>query len=509
MKTTKLTKYLVPAMLFSASALPTGSALAFECISCAKEWTQVANGATLREQQVELLKQGGVLASQLKTLGDQLATQKSILDVDNKQLKDMTDNSRDLVMKQYTETSTKTIDQLITTLQDATAIDFAWTNANAEFDRLYPGFSQIDMAKSNASDETKKYKTMSDNMRDTLKNALRTMGLEVSQFKTEQKTFDTIRSLMEEPASRMRAIQIGNLIAYEAATQMQKLRVQMMAQMQAQTAYMAGQQEDKDYQRVIRAKMFTKPTPVQSSSAKAPAETLAAGDGKTVYTPGATPSFSPAEFLKFDAKTGKVVGIDPAKFFKFDPTTGKLSSAVPGWTMSGDLYNGKISMNGPAGAYLIVDGPTMKVLGSSGILAGPNGISANGGFVADGLREKVTVTADGKTTSYNAAAERAKAYAATVAAVNKAKAEAANKPADNKPADNKPADNKPADSKPADNKVADNKVADNKPGGMVVDGDIFKTTDAKQATDNKPGGTVVDGDAYIASMQGVQTDKKN
>ncbi|MCL6467724.1 MAG: P-type conjugative transfer protein TrbJ, partial [Ralstonia sp.] len=118
-----------------------------------------------------------------------------------------------------------------------------------QFQNTYSGFTQ-------ATKFSTAYKNWSKTTMDSIKGSLAAANLQANQFSTEEGTLSALRSMSQSSGGQLQALQTGTQIAVEQASQLQKLRGLMMAQMQAQNAYMAGNQQDKDNRKAAEENFF-------------------------------------------------------------------------------------------------------------------------------------------------------------------------------------------------------------------------------------------------------------
>jgi P-type conjugative transfer protein TrbJ len=95
---------------------------------------------------------------------------------------------------------------------------------------------------------------------DSIKGAMLAANRQADEFESEEEVFAEFRNLSSSVDGQMEAISVGNQIAVEQAVQMQKLRQLMMAQMQAQNAYMASDQAREEETRQRMKEMLREPT---------------------------------------------------------------------------------------------------------------------------------------------------------------------------------------------------------------------------------------------------------
>lgn len=119
------------------------------------------------------------------------------------------------------------------------ALAFSLSNIGEQFKLKFPGFKTT-------TDFIGDYKKWSQTLRDTIKGTLEAANLQSQQFATEEGVINQLRSMSQSNTGRLQALQTGNQIAVETTAQLQKLRALAMAQMQAQNAYMAKQEQERD-----------------------------------------------------------------------------------------------------------------------------------------------------------------------------------------------------------------------------------------------------------------------
>lgn len=140
--------------------------------------------------------------------------------------------------------------QLASIVQRNQSIAYSSQNAADLFAQKYPGWS-ADTTKAN-------YKDWSQNTLDMIRGSLAAANLQSSQFADESSTLGALRTLSKSPQGRLQAIQVGNQIAVEQVAQTQKLRQLVMSQMQAQSAYMASQEQKDATRRASVEQIFPK-----------------------------------------------------------------------------------------------------------------------------------------------------------------------------------------------------------------------------------------------------------
>jgi P-type conjugative transfer protein TrbJ len=202
----------------------------------ATEPTQAANNVLLSAQK-------GI---QGKQLIEQAATAESTL----KMLTDATVQSQKIGDGQWTEISSN-LSKLAGTVKTGNSLAFFSSSSAEDFKRTFPGFNPKE-------NPQRRYAEWSKTSLDSIAGALAVIGMQAKDFDDEEKTTKSLKTLGQSSAGRMQALQVGNMIATEQVSQTQKLRGLMMAQAQAENAYMATQQQDKDNTRAAEERFFKK-----------------------------------------------------------------------------------------------------------------------------------------------------------------------------------------------------------------------------------------------------------
>lgn len=137
-------------------------------------------------------------------------------------------------------------------VQQGQAISFALSNVDAAFQQRYPGYRS-------PQNYQQAYRSWSEGSLDSIRGAMNAAGLQANNFATEAGFLDQLQMLAGSASGRLQALQVGNMIAVEQAKQMQRLRALQMAQMQAQSNYMAAQQQTEATDRSTRSSFFGAP----------------------------------------------------------------------------------------------------------------------------------------------------------------------------------------------------------------------------------------------------------
>ena len=114
------------------------------------------------------------------------------------------------------------------------AIAYTMVNADSLFRQRYPGYRPV-------TDWSNTYDSWTSTTLDTLRGILNSAGLQGAEFATEQGRIQALQALSDSAEGRMQALQVGNMMAAEQLQQLVKLRQLVVAQINAQTVYMASQ----------------------------------------------------------------------------------------------------------------------------------------------------------------------------------------------------------------------------------------------------------------------------
>jgi P-type conjugative transfer protein TrbJ len=126
------------------------------------------------------------------------------------------------------------LNQLTQLAQSSGAISYAMQNLSAQFHQRYPGYQA-------PADYQQEYQQWTTNALDGIRTALEAANQQNNQFAEENGNMQRIKAESDSAVGQMQALQAGNMLAAQLVQQLQKLRELQMAEMQAQTAYMATQ----------------------------------------------------------------------------------------------------------------------------------------------------------------------------------------------------------------------------------------------------------------------------
>jgi P-type conjugative transfer protein TrbJ len=189
----------------------------------------------------ELILLGEIAAS----TADQLTTLSKQFKFQENQYKEM----KKLLGSYPSSSASQDIEALFQLMQKGDALAISASTINSQFEKTFSGYTQ-------AKDFDKAYQSWAKTSHDSIGASLNVAHEQSKQIKKEEEVFSKLRTMAKKPEGQMQALQIGSQIALEQASQMQKLRTLIMAQMQAETAYMAANQQQKDNQKAVEKNFF-------------------------------------------------------------------------------------------------------------------------------------------------------------------------------------------------------------------------------------------------------------
>lgn len=133
-------------------------------------------------------------------------------------------------------------------------IAYTMANMDSQFKNMHPGYGNF----GNGTDFFKSYQMWSDNTLGQVKNAVAMVTTHSENFATEEGMVQELANASNSAQGQLQAVQAGNQIGVAMVGQMQKLRQLQMAQMQAQNAYIAGQQSKADAEDDALQQFFTR-----------------------------------------------------------------------------------------------------------------------------------------------------------------------------------------------------------------------------------------------------------
>jgi len=235
-------KSKLPVLIFSAVISVDAFSGTVAGFGGSTEVTQISNN-------MQLVQQGYEMIQQTQKLREQLSKQKGMLDDMKRQGKSLTD--------QEWSRSKNDLKALADAVNQGNALAYTSANIDTLYRQKYKGYSSYSQQNSGTSETyASRYADWSQTNRETLIGTMRAANIQESQFSDEQSIMQTIEQKGKTANGRMEAIQVGNMIAAQQVSQMQKLRQLVMSQMQMQASFMAQQADDKDLQRAENKKYY-------------------------------------------------------------------------------------------------------------------------------------------------------------------------------------------------------------------------------------------------------------
>lgn len=222
-------KKFITAVLLSLAF--TSRASASGAIAGATEPTQIMNHLELVASYVEQAEQTVTQMAQYQTMLKNLMQMKPSALLDAAAQKLFSDQ------KMY-----NSFKQLQSVVVNGQRIAYSLSNLESKFKQIHPGYGMAGQIR----DFAKAYRDWSDNTLGSVENAMTLVAAHAEDFDSEQEMLGELQNRTSTAQGQMQVIQAGNQIGLAMMGQMQKLRQLQMAQMQAQNAYLAGQQSRND-----------------------------------------------------------------------------------------------------------------------------------------------------------------------------------------------------------------------------------------------------------------------
>ncbi len=193
-------------------------ASAFYCSNCATRYTQATEVAKAIETALNTAQQ---LQTQINQYQDMLTQGMSL---DNTELGSVS----------------QSMQQLNELYQDGQSMSGAMTGFTADFSNQYQDFDAF-LAEAGGDPGALKsyYGEWADQTSAAARTAMQSSGMNVNQIGAETQTLDALVSQSQTAEGRMQAVQAGNQISAMMVQQMQKMRVMVNDQIQAQNVYQA------------------------------------------------------------------------------------------------------------------------------------------------------------------------------------------------------------------------------------------------------------------------------
>lgn len=208
-----------------------GKANASGAIAGATEPTQIMNNIQLVLSYVEQAQQTVTQLNQYQTMLTNLMrlTPSELLGQASRQL-------------WQDQNMTQTFSNLRNIVVNGQSMAYTMSNMESRFKSVNPGYGNF----GNGMDFFRAYQNWSDNTLGQVKNSVAMVTAHSENFASEEGMVLELANASNSAQGQLQAVQAGNQIGVQMVGQMQKLRQLQMAQMQAQNAYIAGQQSAAD-----------------------------------------------------------------------------------------------------------------------------------------------------------------------------------------------------------------------------------------------------------------------
>jgi P-type conjugative transfer protein TrbJ len=150
-----------------------------------------------------------------------------------KLLQDEVNNSQNYAKGTWGQTLVQ-LTALANQISQGQSLAYTMSNLDSAFKQRYPGYQP-------SQDYNKAYQNWSQGTLDTLRGVLDSIHMQSLDFGNENNLMSQLKNLSSSAHGRMQALQAGNMISAQMVSQTEKLRQVVMAQTNAQNAYMAYQ----------------------------------------------------------------------------------------------------------------------------------------------------------------------------------------------------------------------------------------------------------------------------
>ena len=138
------------------------------------------------------------------------------------------------------------VGRLNTNMQQGQAVSYAAANEDALFRKRYTDYLSNG---SNVQDYGNAYKSWSQSTLASINNSLKGIGIVSSDFASENRVMQVLRTQGSSVQGRMQALQVATEISSENVNQLQELKSITSAQAQAQDSYMAYKMSKDSYEK--------------------------------------------------------------------------------------------------------------------------------------------------------------------------------------------------------------------------------------------------------------------
>lgn len=237
-----MNKKLIAAGLLSLAFHGVASAGA---VAGATEPTQILNNIQLLLSYVEQAQQTVTQIQQYQTMLKNLQSLAPSSTVDQHAQKLWQDQNM-----------TQTFQNLQRIVIDGQSVSYSLANLDTRFKQLHPGYGNFN----GGYDYGKAYRGLSDNTLDSVRSSMALASAHSADFGTEQQLMRQLQTRSSTAQGQLQAVQAGNEIGMTMVGQLQKMRQLQMAQMNAQNAFLSGQQTRADSDDAAYRQIFNRGT---------------------------------------------------------------------------------------------------------------------------------------------------------------------------------------------------------------------------------------------------------
>jgi len=185
------------------------------------------------------------------------------------QYRNMTQNTESLSPQDW-QSASSDLQRLATLVQGGQSMSYSMQNLDASFRQRFPGYQA-------PTNSNQSFQALTDTSLDSIRTSLIAANAQSGQMDSESAVLANLRSAANGTQGQKAAIDAGNQIAIMQVEQTQKMRQLVMAQMQAQSAYMATETQSKaaEAASIKNATKYEDPTKINSQGlALPPAKSL-------------------------------------------------------------------------------------------------------------------------------------------------------------------------------------------------------------------------------------------
>lgn len=217
----------------------------------ATEWTQLANNAELISLVGQSAEQVNNQITQITQLAEQIQNQLRAYE-------NMLQNTAQLPNHIWGEVEGD-LNRLQNIVAQGQGVAFSMGNIDDVLKQRFQSFADMRSGLPNGETFSSTYQGLSDTNRDTIGGTLKAANLTAEQFRSEESTMSSLRSMSETADGQMKALQVGHQIAAQQVGQMQKLRGLVSQQTTMMGTWYQSEQAQKDLAQARREQFFGAP----------------------------------------------------------------------------------------------------------------------------------------------------------------------------------------------------------------------------------------------------------